>query len=136
MWIKQDFHFTGLTTLFINTKTGERIQKTTIGQCFVFNTTKLCAEPTNAFPIRTFEGWDFFAGSHDDFDSLGHYCCDGDGFVTVELLTDGSIQLHDQGMYMLDLSSTLDEAMQQATDYIKEQYPSIYEDFLSFVDAE
>lgn len=132
MWIKQDFNFTGFTTLFTNPKTGERIQKTTQGQCFVFNTNKLCAEPSNAFLIQSFDGWDFFAGSHDDFDSLGHYCCDGDGFVTIELLTDGSIQLHDQGEYMLDLDSDIVVAMQQAASYIKGQYPEIYEDFLSF----
>jgi hypothetical protein len=46
----------------------------------------------------------------------------------------GEIRLLNQGEYMLDLSSNLDVAMQQAAEYLKEQYPEIYEMCLSSED--
>ena len=51
-------------------------------------------------------------------------------FIVVELLTDGSIRLLDQGEYMLDLSSDIDEAMVQAAEYVRTEYPEIFEERL------
>jgi len=136
-WVKQEVNFLDIRAIYTDIMTNQRIQKTRLGQCLVYNTNKICEEPTDIFVPQVFEGWDFYAGGNivDEEDgeaiySYGHYCCDGDGFVSVLLLVDGTIQLLDQGDYMLDLSSNLDEAMKQASDYLKEQYPEIYEMWL------
>jgi hypothetical protein len=133
-WVKQNRDFTDIVALYTNIITNDKVIETKQGKCFIANTHKLCDKPTDIFVPQEFEGWDFYAGGNivdEDEDeaiySYGHYCCDGDGFVSVLLLVDGTIQLLDQGDYMLDLSSNLDEAMKQATDYLKEQYPGIYE---------
>lgn len=77
---------------------------------------------------KDFGEWDFYVGTADIHDSeiVGEFCADGDGFVSVQVLTDGSIRLLDQGEYMRDLSSDIDEAIKQATDYLREQWPNIY----------
>lgn len=76
---------------------------------------------------KDFGEWDFYEGQEwDDTPSVGWFCADGDGFVSVEVLGDGSIRLLDQGEYMRDLSSDIDEAIKQATDYLREQWPNIY----------
>ena len=140
-WVKQEVNFLDIRAIYTDIITNQRIQKTRLGQCLVYNTNKICEEPTDIFVPQVFEGWDFYTGGNifneiynedatedeDPIYSYGHYCCDGDGFVSVLLLVDGTIQLLDQGDYMLDLSPNLDEAMKQATDYLKEQYFGIYE---------
>jgi hypothetical protein len=135
-WVKQKVNFLDIRAIYTDITTNQRIQKTRLGQCLVYNTNKICEEPTDIFVPQVFEGWDFYAGGNivDEEEavySYGHYCCDGDGFVSVLLLVDGTIQLLDQGDYMLDLSPNLDEAMKQATEYLKEQYPEIYEMWLA-----
>jgi hypothetical protein len=45
----------------------------------------------------------------------------------VSVLKDGSIRLLDQGDYMRDLSADIDVAIKQATDYLREQWPNIYD---------
>jgi hypothetical protein len=140
-WVKQNRDFTDIVALFTNIITNDKVIETKQGQCFIVNTHKLCDKPTDIFVPQEFEGWDFYTGGNifneiynedatedeDPIYSYGHYCCDGDGFVSVLLLVDGTIQLLDQGDYMLDLSPNLDEAMKQATEYLKEQYFGIYE---------
>ena len=133
-WVKQEVNFLDIRAIYTDITTNQRIQKTRLGQCLVYNTNTICQEPTDIFVPQEFEGWEFYAGGNivdedeeEAIYSYGHYCCDGDGFVSVLLLVDGTIQLLDQGDYMLDLSSNLDEAMKQATDYLKEQYFGIYE---------
>jgi spermidine/putrescine-binding protein len=44
----------------------------------------------------------------------------------VQVQKDGSIRLLDQGDYMRDLSSDIDEAIKQATEHLREQWPNIY----------
>ena len=141
-WVKQtvrsDF-FTESVALYTNLQTGKKVQRTSKGQFLETyapnNYLRECAEPTeNVFQIREFDVWDFYAGGYDIEDDgvIGHYCCDGDGIVSVELLTDGTINLNVQGSYMLDLDSDVEVAIKQATQYIKDEYPAIYEDFLNF----
>ena len=140
-WVKQTVDFLGLCAVYTDITTDQKIQETRLGQFFIANTNKLCDKPTDVFIPQEFEGWDFYTGGNiynedatEDEDPIYHYgtyCCDGDGFVSVELLIDGSIRLLDQGDFMLDLSPNLDEAMKQATDYLKEQYPEIYEMWLA-----
>lgn len=140
-WVKQTVAFQGnICAIYTNILTDQKIQETRFGQFFIANTNKLCDKPTDVFIPQEFEGWDFYTGGNiynedatEDEDPIYHYgsyCCDGDGFVSVELLVDGKIRLLDQGDYMLDLSSNLDEAIKQASDYLKEQYPEIYEMWL------
>ena len=74
---------------------------------------------------KDFGEWDFYA--FDDAETVGEFCADGDGFVSVQVQKDGSIRLLDQGDYMRDLSSDIDEAIKQATDYLREQWPNIYD---------
>jgi hypothetical protein len=138
-WVKQSVFFTEFSTLYTNLQTGKKVQKTSKGQFLETyapnNYLRECAEPTeNVFQIREFDAWDFYAGGYDIEDDgvIGHYCCDGDGIVSVELLTDGTIHLNVQGSYMLDLPSDIEEAIKEATQYIKDEYPAIYEDFLNF----
>lgn len=138
-WVKQEVNFLDIRAIYTDITTNQRIQKTRLGQCLVYNTNKICEEPTDIFVPQEFEGWDFYAGGNivdEDEDeaiySYGHYCCDGDGIVSVELLTDGSIHLNVQGSYMLDLSPNIEQAIEEATKYIKEEYPGIYEEFLNF----
>lgn len=138
-WVKQTVCFTEFSTLYTNLQTGKKVHKTSKGQFLETyppnNYLRECAEPTeNVFQIAEFGGWDFYAGGYDleDDGVIGHYCCDGDGIISVELLTDGTIHLNVQGSYMLDLSSDIEEAIKEATQYIKDEYPAIYEDFLNF----
>lgn len=138
-WVKQTVCFTEFSTLYTNLQTGKKVHKTSKGQFLETyppnNYLRECAEPTeNVFQIAEFDGWDFYAGGYDleDDGVIGHYCCDGDGIISVELLTDGTIHLNVQGSYMLDLSSEVEEAIKEATQYIKDEYPAIYEDFLNF----
>jgi hypothetical protein len=137
-WVKQEVNFLDIRAIYTDITTNQRIQKTRLGQCLVYNTNKICEEPTDIFVPKVFEGWDFYAGGNivdEDEDeaiySYGHYCCDGDGFVSVLLLVDGTIQLLDQGDYMLDLSPNLDEAMKQATEYLQQQLPELYDMWLA-----
>jgi hypothetical protein len=141
-WVKQTIQskfFTESVTLYTNLTTGQKVQRSSKGQILgnfaPHNNLRECAEPTeNVFQITEFDGWDFYAGGYDleDDGVIGHYCCDGDGIVSVELLTDGTINLNVQGSYLQDLSPNVEEAIKEAIDYIKEQYPEIYEEFLNF----
>ena len=141
-WVKQTIRskfFTESVTLYTNLTTGQKVQRSSKGQILgnfaPHNNLRECAEPTeNVFQITEFDGWDFYAGGYDleDDGVIGHYCCDGDGIVSVELLTDGTINLNVQGSYLQDLSSNVEEAIKEATQYLKEQYPEIYEEFLNF----
>lgn len=136
-WVKQSRQSSDIVALYTNILTNDKIVETKLGQFFVANTNKLTTKPTDVFVVREFEGWEFSSGGNiynedatEDEEPIYHYgsyCADGDGFVSVELLVDGSIRLLDQGDYMLDLSSNLEEAIQQATEYLKEQYPEIHE---------
>lgn len=141
-WVKQTIRskfFTESVVLYTNLTTGQKVQRSSKGQILgnfaPHNNLRECAEPTeNVFQITEFDGWDFYAGGYDleDDGVIGHYCCDGDGIVSVELLTNGTINLNVQGSYLQDLSSNVEEAIKEATDYLKEQYPEIYEEFLNF----
>jgi hypothetical protein len=139
MWVKKLFDVRDVCAVYTNIITDQRIEETKLGQGFDQRTRKLVDAPANFYTPKEFEGWDFYAGGNivnDDEDeeailSYGTYCCDGDGFVSVLLLVDGQIQLLDQGDYMLDLSSDLDEAMKQAAEYLRGQYPEIYEERLA-----
>lgn len=136
-WVKQTRQSSDIVALYTNILTNDKIVETKLGQFFVANTNKLTTKPTDIFVAQEFEGWEFSSGGNiynedatEDEEPIYHYgsyCADGDGFVSVELLVDGSIRLLDQGEYMLDLSSNLEEAIQQATEYLKEQYPEIHE---------
>lgn len=135
-WVKQAKNSTDIVALYTNILTNDKVIETKQGQFFVANTNKLCDKPLDVFVPQEFDNWEFYVGGNiynedatEDEEPIFHYgtyCCDGDGFVSVELLIDGSIRLLDQGDYMLDLSSNLDEAMKQASDYLKEQYPEIH----------
>jgi hypothetical protein len=134
-WIKQSKDSADIVALYTNIVTMEKIAQTKHGKCFFVHTNKHCdALPEDVFIPKYFENWEFYSGGFIDEEqtilSYGSYCCDGDGFVSVELLMDGSIRLLDQGEYMLDLSSNIDVAINQAADYLKEQYPEIYEMWL------
>lgn len=141
-WVKQTIRskfFTESVTLYTNLTTGQKVQRSSKGQILgnfaPHNNLRECAEPTeNVFQITEFDGWDFYAGGYDleDDGVIGHYCCDGDGIVSVELLTNGTINLNVQGSYLQDLSPNVEEAIKEATEYLKEQYPEIYEEFLNF----
>ena len=136
-WVKQNRQSSDIVALYTHILTNEKIVETNKGQFFVVNTHKLCDKPTDVFVAQEFDNWEFYSGGNiynedatedeEPIYNYGTYCCDGDGFVSVELLVDGKIRLLNQGDYMLDLSSNLDEAIQQATEYLKEQYPEIYE---------
>jgi hypothetical protein len=138
-WVKQQVYVSDIRELYTNLITGDVVEKTYRGQYYgnlhPSIHKRLCEEPTeNVFQIREFDAWDFYAGGYDleDDGVIGHYCCDGDGIVSVELLTDGTIHLNVQGSYMLDLDSDIEVAIKEATQYIKDEYPAIYEDFLNF----
>ena len=137
-WVKQKLYVSDIRELYTNLITGDVVEKTYRGQFFgnLYPSMKkrLSEEPTeNVFQITEFDGWDFYAGGYELNDGvIGHYCCDGDGIVSVELLTDGTINLNVQGSYLQDLSPNVEEAIKEATDYLKEQYPEIYEEFLNF----
>ena len=137
-WVKQKLYVSDIRELYTNLITGDVIEKTYRGQFFgnLYPSMKkrLSEEPTeNVFQITEFDGWDFYAGGYELNDGvIGHYCCDGDGIVSVELLIDGTINLNVQGSYLQDLSPNVEEAIKEATDYLKEQYPEIYEEFLNF----
>jgi hypothetical protein len=139
MWVKQLFDVRDVRALYTNIITDQRIEETRLGQCFDQRTGKLVSAPADFYTPKEFQGWDFYTGGNiiddDEEDeavlSYGTYCCDGDGFVSVLLLVDGQIQLLDQGDYMLDLSPNLDEAMTQAAEYLRGQYPEIYEERLA-----
>ena len=138
MWVKKLFDVLDIRAVYTNIITDQRIEETKLGQCFDQRTRKLVDAPADFYTPKDFQGWDFYAGGNivndDEEDavlSYGTYCCDGDGFVSVLLLVNGQIQLLDQGDYMLDLSSDLDEAMKQAAEYLRGQYPEIYEERLA-----
>ncbi len=131
MWIKQDKQSSDIVALYTNLITFDKIAETKSGKCFFVHTNKHCDKLPSEFYIpKVFDNWEFSSGGYIDEEqtmlSFGSYCSDGDGFVSVELLVDGSIRLLDQGEYMLDLSSNIDEAMKQAAEYLKEQYPEIH----------
>jgi hypothetical protein len=127
-WVKKPHNFFGISALYVNIETGEKIQESDNGSCFVFNSTKPASKPLEFIAPKMFDRWDFWPGSnYDEIPTIGNYCCDGDGFVVVELMVDGTIRLLDQGVYMLDLSDDIDQAMSQATQYVFEQWPDIYE---------
>lgn len=136
-WVKQTRQSSDIVGLYTNILTNDKIVETKLGQFFIANTNKLTTKPTDVFVVQEFDGWEFSSGGNiynedatEDEEPIFHYgsyCADGDGFVSVELLVDGTIRLLDQGDYMLDLSSNLEEAIQQATEYLKEQYPEIHE---------
>jgi hypothetical protein len=143
-WVKQNRrNFEDVVALYTNILTLEGIYETKCGQTFSKNTHKPCDKPTDFFLAQEIDNWEFVSGGNiynedatEDEEPIYHYgsyCCDGDGIVSVELLVDGKIRLLDQGEYMLDLSSNLDEAIQQAAEYLKEQYPEIYEIRLALV---
>jgi hypothetical protein len=138
-WVKQKLYVSDIRELYTNLITGDTVEKTYRGQYYgnLYPSIhkRLCEEPTeNVFQITEFDGWDFYAGGVDlqDKDIIGSYCCDGDGIIAVHLLTDGTNSLHIQGDYLKDLSSNIEQAIQEATDYIKAEYPAIYEEFLNF----
>lgn len=132
-WVKQTVAFQGnICAIYTDITTDQKIQETRLGQCFVYNTNKLCEKPTEFYIPQEFDGWNFWVGGYalDDGQTvfeIGSYCCDGDGIIQVTLFTDGTIQLFDQGQPEMILSSNLEEAMEKATDYIKVCYPEIYE---------
>ena len=134
MWVKKLFNVHDARAVYTNIITDQRIEETRLGQFFDQRTRKLVDAPADFYIPKDFAPWEFYAGGNivndDDEEnavlSYGHYCADGDGFVSVLLLVDGTIQLLDQGDYMRDLSSDLDEAIKQATDYLREQWPNIY----------
>ena len=136
-WVKQNRQSSDIVALYTHILTNEKIVETNKGQFFVVNTHKLCDKPTDVFVAQEFPTWEFYSGGNiynedatEDEEPIYHYgsyCADGDGFVRVELLVDGTIRLLDQGDYMKDLSPNLEEAIQEATEYLKEQYPEIHE---------
>lgn len=127
IWVQKPHNFTNITFIYANIVTGEKIQEYKDGKCTVFNSTKSADKPLEFFAPKNFSNWEFWPGENwDDTPTIGSYCCDGDGFVVVEMLVNGSIRLLDQGEYMLDLSGNIDQAILQATEYLKEQYPGIY----------
>ena len=134
IWVKHYVHLQDIRSIFTNLETGEMLEKTFRNQCYIRNTNKLCEEPTEFFEVESFDGWDFYSGGFNlqDRELIGSYCCDGDVIVSIELLTDGSIHLNVQGSYLLDLSPNIEEAIEEAKKYIKEEYPAIYEEFLNF----
>jgi hypothetical protein len=77
---------------------------------------------------KDFGEWDFYPRSGN---AVGEFCCDGDGIVAVIVGVDGFIRLYDQGTYVRRLKSDIDEAMKQATRYVKTHYAGIYEDYLA-----
>jgi hypothetical protein len=133
-WVKQKVNFLDIRAIYTDITTNQRIQETRLGQFLIYNTNNRCDKPTDIFIPQVFEGWDFYAGGFNlqDRDLIGSYSCDGDGIVSVELLTDGSIHLNVHGSYLLDLSPNIEEAIEEAAKYLKEEYPGIYEEFLNF----
>jgi hypothetical protein len=130
-WVRKNHHFTNTLFMYANLTTGEKVEEHTNGRCYVLGSTHPASKPLEFFVAKEFDLWDFWPGdNYDETPTIGSYCCDGDGFVVVELLLDGSVRLLDQGDYMLDLSSNIDEAMVQAAEYLKEQYPGIYSERL------
>jgi len=131
-WVRKPHNFGNLVFMYANIVTGEKVQEYKNGQCTVFNSTQSASKPLEYFVPKEFPSWDFWPGENwDETPTIGSYCCDGDGFVTVEMLVNGSIRLLDQGEYMLDLSEDIDQAIAQAAEYLKEQYPGIYSERLA-----
>jgi len=133
MWIKQIKQASNIVALYSNIVTLEEIYETKCGQSFTKNTHKLCEKPTDFFIPKDFGPWDFYVGTADICNKtiIGSYCCDGDGLVSVKLSTDGFIRLYDQGTYVRRLKSDIDQAMVQATRYVRTHYNGIYEDVLA-----
>jgi hypothetical protein len=129
MWIKQNKQGSNIVALYSNIVTKEEIYETKCGQSFTKNTHKLCDKPTDFYIPKDFGPWGFYVGSADvcNTSTIGSYCCDGDGIVSVKLSTDGFIRLYDQGTYVRRLNSDIDEAMKQATRYVRRHYREIYE---------
>jgi hypothetical protein len=139
-WIKQNKDSSDIVALYTNIYTFDKIAQTKHGKCFFVHSNKHCDKlPSEFYVPKEYANWEFATGGYTDHGNeeeeailtIGSYCCDGDGFVSVELLMNGEIRLLNQGDYMLDLSSNLDIAMQQAAEYLKEQYPEIHEMWLS-----
>lgn len=140
-WVKQNRDSSDIVALYTNIVTNDKIVETKLGQFFIANTNKLTTKPVDVFVAQEFPTWEFYSGGNiynedatEDEEPIyyyGHYCADGDGFVSVELMVDGTIRLLDQGDYMKDLSSNLEEAIQEATEYLKEQYHEIHEMWLA-----
>lgn len=136
-WVKQNRDSSDIVALYTNIVTDEKIVETKLGQFFIANTNKLTIKPVDVFVAQEFPTWEFYSGGNiynedatEDEEPIYHYgsyCADGDGFVRVELMVDGTIRLLDQGDYMKDLSSNLEDAIQEATEYLKGQYPEIHE---------
>jgi len=108
--------------VYTNTTTGQRVEENRLGQFFDQNTRKIVEAPTDT---KNFGGWLFYERT--DGNALGEFCCDGDGIVSVKLSTDGFIRLYDQGTYVRRLKSDIEEALKQATKYLRKHYPEIYE---------
>jgi hypothetical protein len=77
---------------------------------------------------KNFGAWDFYPRSDK---AIGEFCCDGDGIVAVIVGVDGFIRLYDQGTYVRRLKSDIDEAMKQATRYVKTHYNGIFLEYLA-----
>ncbi len=122
MWIKQLFNVHDIRAVYTNTTTGQRVEENRLGQFFDQNTRKIVEAPTDT---KNFGGWLFYERT--DGNALGEFCCDGDGIVSVKLSTDGFIRLYDQGTYVRRLKSDIEEALKQATKYLRKHYPEIYE---------
>lgn len=125
MWIKQLFNVHDIRAVYTNTTTGQRVEETRLGQFFDQNTRKLVEAPIDFSTPKNFGAWLFYPRT--DGNAIGEYCCDGDGLIVVKLSTDGFIRLYDQGTYVRRLKSDIDQAMVQATRYVRKHYPEIHE---------
>ena len=63
-WVKQEVNFLDIRAIYTDITTNQRIQKTRLGQCLVYNTNTICQEPTDIFVPQEFEGWEFYAGGN------------------------------------------------------------------------
>ena len=133
MWIKQLINVYDIRAVYTNIATDQRIEETRLGQFVDQNTRKSVEAPTDFYIPKDFGPWDFYVGTADIFNTtiIGSYCCDGDGLVSVKLSTDGFIRLYDQGTYVRRLKSDIDQAMVQATRYVRTHYNGIFEEVLA-----
>jgi len=129
MWIKEFFNVHDIRVIYTNISTKQRIEQTYLGKCFDQKTRNSVDAPSDFYTPKDFGPWGFNVGSADvcNTSTIGSYCCDGDGIVSVKLSTDGFIRLYDQGTYVRRLNSDIDEAMKQATRYVRRHYREIYE---------
>lgn len=82
----------------------------------------------NQLAIKDFGQWDFYPRSDKN---IGEFCCDGDGIVAVSVGVDGFIRLYDQGRYVRRLKSNIDDAIIQATRYVRKHYAGIHAEYLA-----